>query len=301
LDWRRLSAEELEYQFNPRRAVPDTDAYQAERRRLSHEVLARLPAHVDLPYGAAPRHTLDVFPARPAGGGPAPLHLFLHGGYWRGQDKAGFAFLADTLVRDGICTVIPNYDLCPTVTLEGVVASAMRAIAWTVRCAAEFGADPERLTLSGNSAGAHLVAMALARDWAADALPADPVKGAVMISGIYDPEPARHISVNEDLRLTEEIARRHDAVTLPPRVRCPVRLFVGAEETPAWIEQTELYAAHLRRHGLDPVVSVLPGEHHASITDQFADRNSPIVRAVLELVHGAGHGGPAPDEEDGSG
>ena len=182
--------------------------------------------------------------------------------------------------------MVANYDLCPAVTLDGVVAAARRAIAWTFRHAAEFGADPARLTLSGSSAGAHLQAMALAHDWPAEGLPADLIKGAVPISGIYDPEPARHISVNAEIGLTAEVARRNDALALAPRVRCPVALFVGGAEPPLWQRQTELYAEHLRRHGLTPSCRVLPGANHFSILEQYRDPASPILRAIVALAHG---------------
>ena len=95
------------------------------------------------------------------------MHVYFHGGYWRAQDKANFAHVARTLVGEGICTVIANYDLCPAVTLDGTVESALRALAWTWRHARDYGGDPDRLTVSGHSAGAHLCAMALAHDWAA--------------------------------------------------------------------------------------------------------------------------------------
>ena len=237
-----------------------------------------------MPYGATALQKVDVFPAEPAGRTRAPIHVFFHGGYWRAQDKANFAFVAEPLVRAGICTVIANYDLCPAVTLDDVVGSARRALAWTWRHAAEFGADPARLTISGSSAGAHLQAMALAHDWPAEGLPADLIKGAVPISGIYDPEPARHISVNAEIGLTEAIARRNDALALEPRVRCPVALFVGGDEPSLWRQQTELYAAHLRRHGLDPSLTVVPGAHHFSILDQYLDPASPVIRAIVAMA-----------------
>jgi arylformamidase len=284
--WRNLRADDLEVQFNPRRAVPDFEAYQAANAARSDATRARLAGRLDLAYGQGPLQTLDVFPAAAADGGPGPVHVFFHGGYWRAQDKASFAFVADHLVAQGICTVIANYDLCPAVTLDGVVAAARRAIAWTFRHAGDFGGDPARLTLSGSSAGAHLQAMVLAHDWASEGLPADVVKGAVPISGIYDPEPARHISVNAEIGLTEEIARRNDALTLVPRVRCPVALFVGGAEPPLWQQQTMEYAAHLRAHGLSPSCRVLPGANHFSILDQYLHADSEIVRAIVAIQSG---------------
>jgi arylformamidase len=126
--------------------------------------------------------------------------------------------------------------------------------------------------------------MALAHDWAAQGLPADLIKGAVPSSGIFDPEPAMHITVNAEIRLTEAIARRHDALRLAPTARCPVRLFVGGDETSEWIRQSELYLEHLRRHGLDASLGVIPGRHHFDVIDEYVDPASPIVRAIVALA-----------------
>jgi arylformamidase len=284
MSWRDLGPDELEQQFNPRRSVPDFEVFQAEKAALSAAVRARLAGHLDIAYGATDLQKVDVFPAKPAGGTGAPIHVFFHGGYWRAQDKANFSFVAEHLVAAGICAAVANYDLCPAVTLDDVVASARNALAWTFEHAAEFGGDPARLTISGSSAGAHLQAMALAHDWPAEGLPWDLIKGAVPISGIYDPEPARHISVNAEIGLTEEIARRNNALTLEPRVRCPVALFVGGDEPDLWRQQTELYAAHLRQHSLEPSLGIVPGAHHFSILDQYLDPESAILRAIFALA-----------------
>jgi arylformamidase len=217
MDWRGYGTEEIEAQFNPRAAVPDFERDQARHGDWSTAARAELKGDLDVAYGAGPLQRVDVFPV--PGLADAPVHVYCHGGYWRAQDKANFAHIARTLVGQGICTVIANYDLCPAVTLDGVVDSALRAIAWTWRHARDYGADPARLTLSGHSAGAHLCAMALARDWAASGLPADLIKGAVPISGIFDPAPAMRTTVNAEIRLTEAIARRNDALRLARRPR----------------------------------------------------------------------------------
>jgi len=282
MDWRGYRADEIEAQFNPRASVPSFEVDQARHAAWSAAARAELEGDLDVAYGDGPLHEVDVFPA--PGAKDAPVHVYFHGGYWRAQDKANFAHVAGTLVGEGICTVIANYDLCPAVTLDGTVESALRALAWTWRHARDYGGNPDRLTVSGHSAGAHLCAMALAHDWAAWGVPADLIKGAVPSSGIYDPEPAMHTTVNADIRLTEAIARRNDALRLAPRVRCPVRLFVGGDEPPGWIGQSELYARHLRNHGLDVELSVAPGTHHFDIIDQYVDPASPIVRAIVALA-----------------
>ena len=70
---------------------------------------------IDLPYGGGPNETLDVFRTdRP----DAPVFVFIHGGYWRALDKRDQSFVAPALVDAGAMVVLPNYALCPAVTIE---------------------------------------------------------------------------------------------------------------------------------------------------------------------------------------
>ncbi len=278
-----MSQDEHELNYNPQRSVPDFKQAQAVREAPNAAARARLRGVTDLAYGSHPLRRLDVYPAA---GGRAPVHMFFHGGYWRAQDKQNFAFLAAPLVDRGVCTVIVNYELCPASTLDGVVDSALASIEWTARNIAAHGGDPDRLTVSGHSAGAHLAAAALAHDWSARALARDVIKGAVLISGIFDPEPARMTSVNADLQLTPDLIARHDYERAPPRSLCPCWIIAGGREPWHWIDQSFRYAHHLRRHGGDPGVIVSPGFHHFDIIYQYRDPASDVARAVMSIAAG---------------
>ena len=276
-----MQDDDHETQFNPQRAVPDFADHGA-RRQPGNAAARELLRPVEHRYGPHPLHTLDLFAAP---GVNRPIHAFLHGGYWRAQDKQNFAYIAAPLVERGITAAIVNYELCPASTLDGVVNSAIAAIEWLHRRAMSLGGAPARISLSGHSAGAHLVAEALATDWPARGIDPGFITGAVLISGVFDPEPARHTTVNDQLRLTPELVTRHDMERRPPRVTVPTWLFAGGREPWRWIDQTFRYALHLHRHGADPSVHVLPGLHHFDIIDQFARPGSPILQAVLDAVH----------------
>jgi arylformamidase len=278
--WDGLSATEHEYQYNPQNSVPDFKLFQARREAPNAAARASLGCVPDQEYGTHRLHKVDVYPAERPG---APVHLFFHGGYWRAQDKQNFAFVAAALVERGTCAVIVNYALCPEVTLDGVVDSALAALDWTARNIAACGGDPGQITISGHSAGAHLGAAILATDWSARGLPADVVKGAVLISGIFDPAPARRTSVDADIRLTPELIARHDYERLAPRILCPTWIVAGGQEPWHWIDQSFRYAHHLRRHGGDPGVIVSPGYHHFDIMDQYRCPDSDVTRALQAL------------------
>ena len=282
MDLGRLSDEDRERHLNPRIAVPDFEAHLADYAARSARSRATLEAVTDLPFGEGPLERLDVFPAAAPG---APVQVFVHGGYWRALDKSDHSFVAEALVAAGATVVAINYDLCPAVTLDRIVAQTRAAIAWTYRNIGDYGGDPERLFVSGHSAGAHLAVMALLEDWPArHGLPPAPIKGVTAISGVYDLAPVRRLSVNADIRLTAEMAARNSPTLQPPRRALPMLLAVGAEEPAGWIEQsTGFRRAYEAGAGPADFLEV-PGRNHFSVLYDLADPETALCRAVLEQM-----------------
>ena len=273
-DWQ----DDIERQFNPRAWATDVEAQHALRGKLSAAARARLQGEFNVAYGDTPRQALDIYHA---GDGNAPIVVYLHGGYWRVGEKEKQAILAEPLVQAGFPVVMLGTDLCPAVSLDGIVAQVMRGIGWTAQNAQRVGGDGRRIYLYGHSAGAHLAAMGLAEDWMRHSLPADLICGATLVSGIYDIEPVLHISVNDLIRLT---ADRVDALSPqfhPPRRPLPLVLAAGGDEAPGWVAQTHEYAALCERAGCKVEVIIVPHEGHFSTIPMQADAGHPINQAML--------------------
>ena len=279
--WASMTVNDMEWHFNPRHAVSDSERYGEARLEQNQTALAQRDA--DIRYGDQSMQDLDIYPVA-SGGNLAPVHVFIHGGYWRSRVKEDFAFIGPALNRHGILVVVINYPLCPVVTLDVVVASARLAMDWVRREIQAYGGDPERITLSGHSSGAHLGAAILAQDSADEGFVACNLRGAVLISGIYDPAPAQRISVNADLNLNESLCERHDYLSVPRMMTCPLKVIVGADEPAGWIEQSLTYAEHAAL-GDGPVDCLLSaGDNHFSILDQYFLAGSDIMSSVLEQV-----------------
>lgn len=271
-----LSPEEHEIQYNPQAAFPGFAQVRARLAPLNEAARAKLGPPEEVAFGPHPLHRLDVF--RAEGDGPRPVHVFYHGGYWRAQDKANFAFIAGVLVPLGITTVIANYELCPDSSLDGVTTSAIAGFSWLADHINEIGGDPERVTLSGHSAGAHLGAAILSHDGLA--AKSVRLRGVLLTSGLFDPRPAMSTSVNAQLGLTEEIAARNDFQARRPRQSPQVCLMVGAQETPHWVEQTFRYYRMLRSEGFIPELHLLAGRDHFNILEDYLEADG-ITRDVI--------------------
>jgi arylformamidase len=281
--FRHYDQRALDAEYNNRAKVKDAPEWLARYDRESRLARAELACRLDLAYGAHAGERLDVFPA--GGSRPAPVHVFVHGGYWHRLDKADFSFVARALVPAGVATVVVNYALIPSVDMDELVRQCRASIAWVHANAASFGGDPGRLFVSGHSAGGHLTAMLLATDWrAVGGLPADVVKGGVAISGLYDLEPIRLSYLNEILKLSSATARKYSPVLLPPPREGRLVLAVGGNEGPEYHRQTTDLAGAWARAGFKSEVLDLPGLDHFSIMGEFGRPEGRVARVALRQM-----------------
>ena len=276
--FREYDQQALDAEYNNRAKVKDAMAWMTRAGAESARARAELPLRFDVPYGARHGERLDVFPAaRP---GPAPVHVFIHGGYWQRMDKADFSFVVRGLRPAGALTVVVNYGLVPSIDLDELVRQCRAAIAFVHAHAREWGGDPARISVSGHSAGGHLVAMLMATDWTAFGAPADVLEAGCAISGLYDLEPIRLCYLNDVLRLTPETARRNSPIHLVPTRPTPLILAVGASEGPEYHRQTDELATAWRARGVPIEVLDLAGHDHFSIVAELESPFSPLARAI---------------------
>lgn len=277
-----MTQEEIERGYNNRAAVPDHPAWIAQFASRSQRAMEDLKPARDLRYGARDRETLDLYlPAAP----PRGTFVFIHGGYWRTFDKAEHAFVAPPFVAAGFAVAVINYDLCPGVTIATIVEECRHALRWIERYGPQHGAVGP-VVIGGHSAGAHLVAMMFATDWRAQRLERSPFVAGVALSGVFDLEPLVVASMNADLRLDGEEARRMSPVHLPPQVDAPLLVAAGADETSEFIRQSQLI--HDAWPGNRPTAAAGPllvgDRNHFSVALDFADPGSEITRATLALL-----------------
>jgi arylformamidase len=283
LVYRYYDQAELERQLNARATVPDIMPILARYASESARMRAHLPCRLSVPYGGCEPERLDIFPA--ATKGPSPIFVFLHGGYWRLLDSADSCFMAECLTRAGACVVAVNYALAPHVTLSEIVRQCRAAAAWVHKHAPEFGGDPARIHVSGSSAGGHLAAMMLAPGWESDfGVPNDLVAGATLLSGLYDLEPVRLGHPNDWLKLgATDVATLSPLSHLPERA-VPIVVSYAPNETDEFKRQSEVYMAAAMARGCDVRFVPMPGTNHYDIVFGLAERESPLVQAVIEMM-----------------
>ena len=269
-------------QYNNRARVADSAAILQHWADASAQARTQLGGSLDVAYGTDASERLDIFPTRQPG---APVLVHIHGGYWRMLDKRDQSFVAPPFVDAGALVVVPNYALCPAVSVEQIALQMVQALAWVHRHAAAYGGDPSRIVVAGHSAGGHLAAMLLACDWKSVApdLPANLVRGALAISGVFDLEPLRHAPfLAPDLKLTAASARRLSPA-LMPAPRGPLVALVGGDESPEFLRQNQLIAQAWGPATVRACEGV-PGKNHMNVLNELAEPSSRVHGWALHLL-----------------
>ncbi len=274
--------DQLDQLYSQRHRIDGYDGYLERWPVESAAARESLDVVLDVRYGADAAETYDVFRA----GDGVPIQVFVHGGYWYSQDKAVFESMARDFVKRGATLVAINYPLVPTVTLTGLVESCRRCAAHIFAHALDWGGDPDQLYASGHSAGGHIAATLISTDWPGydAALPEDMIKGALPISGLYDLEPIRHLTMNETLKITEDEVRHLSPILSVPPSAGSMIMGVGTNEGSEFSRQQSDYADAWRAGGLSCETLYLEGLNHFSIVDDYAHEGGALFEAACRQM-----------------
>jgi acetyl esterase/lipase len=278
---------------------------------LASDVLSRPapPPDLVLSYGPGPDHLADVrLPLRPAGalspvGRPAPLVIFLHGGFWRvAFDRTHTGPLATALAAAGFAVCVPEFRRTgqrgggwPGTFND--VATAVDELPALVRDAAGAGrVSDEPALLAGHSAGGHLALWAAARHrlppgsgWRA----AGPrFGGVVALAAVSDLSACYALGLGQDAanallgggpRQYPERYRVTDPMLLLPLDRS-VRLVHGSADDRVPASMSHDYLGRASAAGDDVALDELPGAGHFEVIDPLSSWWPRVQAAFTELV-----------------
>ena len=282
--FRQYDRATLDRQYDNGAKLPaDTlKAYRARWVEQSQHARDTLSCVLDVPYDRASGGRLDIF--RPRTAGLAPVQIYIHGGYWISNDKKDTSYVALGFIGAGFVNVVINYTLIPNVRMAEQVRQCREAVRWVAAHIRDYGGDPERIYVTGHSAGGHL-AVSLLTDpdgvsgW---------IKGVTSLSGLYDLEPVRLSFNNEKIGLNQsDVAdlspMRHQPLDATPRLL----LTIGSNEGDEFIRQMTEFADAWRGRMPHLVAQIISGADHFSMRDGLDNPDADICRLIWKTM-GAG-------------
>lgn len=270
------------------------------------------------PYGK--RNLLDVWRPRAAaeeGGRLRPVLLQIHGGAWVIGDKGqqGLPLMLQMAADGWVCVAI-NYRLSPRAKWPDHLVDAKRALAWVREHIAEYGGDPDRISVTGGSAGGHLAAMVGLTandprfqpgfedvDTSVDACV--PMYGVFDFAGVFASDTTARASqrlgrwvmgrtIQEDPAAYEDASPLHHIRPDAP----PFFVVHGTADNLAPIGQAREFVTRLRAVSENPVAyAEVPGASHAF--DVFHSTRTTYAVHAIERFLAWSHerAGAAPDPE----
>jgi arylformamidase len=239
----------------------------------------------DISYGKSKEECLDFFPAADKN---SPLLVFFHGGYWQLLSKNESTFPAPHFVSSGINFAAINYTLAPQASIDEITEECRRSIIWLFNHADKLGMNPEKIFLLGSSAGAHLAAMLLLTDWDDYQLPSNAIKGATLLSGIYDLRPIAKTYINEPLVLNEQLAEGLSPLFLVQKSTTQIIISWGEHETSEFKRQSTDFANAWKKMGNTCTIFEEKNTNHFDILFQMENERSNLKLEMLKQILGEG-------------
>jgi len=255
--------------------VPATETPEPTPTQIRVEMLESIPYAEENPF-----QKLDVY-LPPTGDKPYPTILAIHGGGFVVHSKTIYKLLARHYAKQGYAFVSINYRLLPRDSYPAQVEDSFCALAWLHAHQDEFGFDPNRVIVTGGSAGGYLAAMLATIDDPGIYLEDCPheypsggaVQAAVIYYGLYD------FTNMEDYPGGSE----------------PLEPFFGAEYEDIPVEKIEEMSPIKQIDGSEPPFLILHGTDDTSVPSVMSERFAEAleragVEVELVLLPDVGHG-----------
>ncbi|WP_321885425.1 alpha/beta hydrolase [Paraburkholderia bannensis] len=256
----------------------------------------------DIAYGDDERQKLDVYlpNARPDADDThvakgRPLLLFVHGGGFVRGDRCERANVGWRFARAGFVTVLPSYRLGPQNHWPAGAQDVAAAWAWAYANAEALGADPQRIYVAGESAGAaHVAAATLIQSLRPANVPAP--RAALLVSGVYNvqleklarrqfgvpsPDPRNEAYFGSDFASYPAMS----TVALIDSAPFPL-LVTWAELDPPQmqVQAGELFARLVTQHGFDPDIAVIAGHNHLSQLEAINTVDDTLAQTLIDFM-----------------
>lgn len=261
----------------------------------------RISRHKGIVYQSAqqkiPPQKLNVFAPRiHKGDSLRDVLVFIHGGNWIHGKKELYNWFGSRWARKGVVTIVIDYPLSPAADYRTMTADAATSIAWAKSHIQEYGGNPNRIFVSGHSAGGQLAALiAIDNSWWTPLNIPNPIKGVVLIDaagidmygflkrgGLKDqPTYIQTFTSSEaEWKRASPLYQLHEGMP-------PILIYQGGNTFPSIAKGNEKLVAALKGVNARFSFEILPGKKHVPMITQFFNTSSKRYKEMLRFMRQA--------------
>lgn len=239
-----------------------------------------------------PAQTLNIFaPAKPKA--PQDVLIFIYGGSWNSGKKEIYNFFGTRWARKNVVTVIVDYPKSPAANYNEMALDITKSVKWVKENIASYGGNPDRIFISGHSAGGHLAALVgIKNDYFMRAGIANPIKGIVLIDAAgldmygYLKEEAfepgntyLNTFTNDPIQWKAASPMYHLHAGMPPML-----IYRGGKTYPSIEQSNQRFVAALKPFVPGPDYRILKGKKHVPMILQFFNTSNARYKEIINFM-----------------
>lgn len=257
-------------------------------KRVSHSKnITFLPAN-SIPTIAAQQ--LNVFAPKKRKGLKNVL-IFVHGGSWNSGKKSTYNFLGNRFARKNIVTVIVDYPLSPGATYKEMAETVAASVKWVKENIFKYAGNPQKIFLSGHSAGGHLAALVSVDEKYLGAN--SPLKGTILLDAagldMYSylkeenfPEGNVYLNAftNDQVKWKDASPLYHIHKGMPPMI-----IYCGGKTYPSIRVGNDRFVAALQPIAPATNYTIVKGKRHIGMITQFLFTGNKMYKEIIQFMN----------------
>lgn len=221
------------------------------------------------------------------------VFVFIYGGTWNSGKKSMYNFLGNRMARKDVVTVVIDYPKSPKSNYNEMATDAAKAIKWVKDNIAPYGGNPDKIFVSGHSAGGHLAALISVRDDYFGKLGiANPIKGTILIDAagldmysflkqgnyLNDNTYIQTFTNNpDDWRAGSPLYHLHKGMP-------PMLIYVGGRTYPSIKLGNDRLVAGLKKLDYTPNYYILERKKHKPMITQFLNSGNRRYKEITSFM-----------------
>ncbi len=222
-----------------------------------------------------------------------PVWLFIHGGNWNSGNKNQYNLMGRNMAAKGMVAVIIDYTLSPEANYKQMAFESAKSVAWVKNNIKKYGGDPDRIFVSGHSAGGHLASLISTDNGYFDSLGMpNPIKGTILIDAaglnmygyLQKEKPGKGDSYAHTFGLQETVWKDASPLFHLNRSTPPMMLLIGEETYPSIVASTEDFKVGLKKFAPETPIIVQRNKKHIPMVLQFFNPFNKQIRRIGNFI-----------------
>lgn len=214
----------------------------------------------------------------------ATIVWFHGGGLKEGSRETGIPF-AKRFVSEGIGVVLVSYRFSPKVKCPVYNQDAAASVAWTFKNIGKYGGNPDKIFISGHSAGGYLTAI-IGMDesyLAKHNIPLERIAGLMPVSG----QMITHSTIRGERKIPRGtiIVDRFAPVYHAAKVGPPCLCICGDDDLPLRCDENIFFVSAVKTAGNKNASYLeIKKRDHGTIAEKFHEKDDEVTQAMLKFI-----------------